>query len=266
MAMSLSPDRLRALVGTQVHFWNGMADRLYRRDGIQAWSTGIQDAYLNGVVTTELTGAMPDRAIAGVAEFFRSAQVPWIWAVTPLCRPRNLGETLLDEGFTRLGSHPVLFHDRLPASPAGGGFHIRPVRTAEDLAAWTVPLYEGFGAPAGPDHRFQRLAAKAGLDPGGPIQHFVGYQDGQPAACLTLSVGRQGASIDNVATCERCRRQGWGTAMTRHAMAEARRLGCGLVCLEASDQALDLYLKLGFREGYQREVFALTSNGLAHLN
>jgi ribosomal protein S18 acetylase RimI-like enzyme len=264
MTMSLSPDRLRALVGTQVHFWNCMADRLYRQDGVQAWCTGIGDAYLNGVLTTELSGSMADRAIAGVAEFFRSAQVPWIWAVTPLCRPRNLDEALRDEGFYHLGGHPVLFHDRPPAHRVSG-FDIRPVRTAADLLAWTVPLYEGFGSPAGPDHRFRQLAAKAGLDPGGPLQHFVGYQDGQPAACVTLSVGRHGAGIDNVATCDRFRRRGWGSAMTRHAMAEAGRLGCSLVCLEASDMSVGLYKRLGFREGYQREVFGLPSSVPDHL-
>ena len=263
--MSLSPERLRALVGTQVHFWNCMADRLYRRDGVLAWCTGIDDPHLNGVLTTELAGAMPDQAIAGVAAFFRSARVPWAWAVTPLCRPQNLGEILRDEGFDHLGGHPVLFHDRPPAAASGGGFDIRPVRTDADLTAWTVPLYEGFGSPAGPDQRFRQLAAKAGLGPEGPLHHFIGYQDGQPAACATLSVGRHGASIDNVATCDRFRRRGWGSAMTRHAMAEAGRLGCTLVCLEASDMGLGLYQRLGFREGYRREVFALPASAPDHL-
>jgi GNAT superfamily N-acetyltransferase len=255
--MSLSADRLRALVGTQVHFWNTMAERRYLRNGVQAWCTGIDDPWFNGVMTTELAGAMPDRAIAGVAEFFRSARVPWMWTVTPVCRPRNLGEILLDLGFVRQGSSPVLFHDR-PVPPASGGpFDIRPVRTDADLAAWTVPLYEGFGAPAGPDQPFRDLTAKAGLGAGGPLHHYVGYQDGQPAACATLSVGRNGAGLDNVATCARFRRQGWGAAMTRHVLGEARRLGCGLVCLEASEMSLGLYQRLGFRDGYQREVFAL---------
>jgi ribosomal protein S18 acetylase RimI-like enzyme len=254
--MSLSTERLRALAGIQANFWTRMAERLYRQDGIQAWSSGLGDGWMNGVLATELAGTMPDRAIAGVAAFFRSARVPWTWSVTPLCRPRDLGGLLQDAGFDHQGSQAVLFHDRPGAAPADtSGFDIRPVRSAADLARWTVPLYDGFGAPATPEQRFRDLTARVGLEEGAPFQHFVGYQDGEPAACITLSVGRHGAGIDNLATCARFRRRGWGSALVRHTLAEARRLGCDLVCLEPTDLSLELYRRLGFRDGFERQLY-----------
>lgn len=253
--MTQARDPQRAMVRTQVHFWNCMAIRQYRRDGVQAYCTGMDGPWFNGVLTAHLAEAGAAAAIARAREFFRGAQVPWLWSTTPICRPASLGGLLLDLGFTRLASHPVLYHDR-PAPSAGSAFDIRPVRTTADLTAWTVPLYDGFGAPAGPHHPFRDRTALAGLDPGGPLRHWVGYQDGEPAACATLCVSRHGASIDNVATCARFRRRGWGTAITAHALAEARRLGCGLVCLEASEAGEALYRRLGFQDGYLREVFS----------
>ena len=77
-------------------------------------------------------------------------------------------------------------------------------------------------------------------------------------ACATLSVSRHGGRIDNVATGADCRRKGYGGAVTRFALAEARRLGCAMVCLETSEEGFSLYRRLGFRVACLRQVYELS--------
>jgi len=77
-------------------------------------------------------------------------------------------------------------------------------------------------------------------------------------ACATLSVSRHGGRIDNVATGTDCRRKGFGGAVTRFAMTEARKLGCAMVCLETSEEGFSPYRRLGFREACLWQVYELS--------
>ena len=82
------------------------------------------------------------------------------------------------------------------------------------------------------------------------------HHNNKPVSCATLSVSEYGARIDNVATRTDYRRRGFGRAITLFAMEKAKELDHQMICLEASDEGLRLYLGIGFVEAYKNKVYA----------
>jgi GNAT superfamily N-acetyltransferase len=148
-----------------------------------------------------------------------------------------------------------MWYDLQLALPSLAKYDIREVTNAEDLRSWSIPLNEGFESSEEHPSKFFQATAKIPYGPGKPFHHYVLYHEGKPVSCSTLSVSEYGARIDNVATCNDYLRQGFGRAVTLFAMQEAQRLGANIVCLESSDEGLQLYLNVGFKEIYRNKMY-----------
>lgn len=75
---------------------------------------------------------------------------------------------------------------------------------------------------------------------------FVAYLDGEPVATSVGAVTGDVVGIFGVATLDRARRRGIGTAVTDAAIAFGRSRGCDLAYLQATPMGLPVYERMGF--------------------
>jgi len=77
---------------------------------------------------------------------------------------------------------------------------------------------------------------------------FVGYVDGEPVSTAATVIGGGAVGVYNVATMPGRRSAGYGEAVMRHALEEARREhGLSLTILQSTPQGFDLYQRMGYR-------------------
>ncbi len=159
----------------------------------------------------------------------------------------------LDPGAEGLGLRPVrgdpgLLLDPIPPAPGPTpGLVVRPVEDRSTLAdfatvwcrafripQWIAPIALPGIPPDDPEHKAQNRA-------------FLGYADGKPVACSTVTVTERVAGIANVGTLPSVRGRGYGAALTGRAIDAGRELGADVAYLAASDMGLPLYARMGFR-------------------
>jgi hypothetical protein len=247
---------------TQKFFNNKMATEIYHKNGVYGWVTNIDCEYLNGVISANIKDDLVYSNVKEVISFFKSKNVPWVWNVTPICQPSNLEEVLVDNKFKLISEYQALWYDLNKYTPnfSFEKYDIREVLDDNALNDWNIPLDEGFGADAdnkSSENNFFKLIAKIPYGNNNSFHHYVAYKDNKPVACATLSVSKYGARIDNVATCNDYLRQGYAKAITLFAMNAAKKMNCKMVCLEASDVGLLLYLNIGFEVVYLNKLYRI---------
>jgi GNAT superfamily N-acetyltransferase len=87
-----------------------------------------------------------------------------------------------------------------------------------------------------------------------PWRHYVGRLDGEPASTASVFLTGGVAGIYFVSTAPDLRRRGIGAATTRHAMEEARAVGCTRAVLGSSPMGYSVYRRLGFEEVFRYRI------------
>ncbi len=86
---------------------------------------------------------------------------------------------------------------------------------------------------------------------------YVGYSDGQPVSTAALVIGGGAVGVYNVATLPGCQRHGYGEAVMRHALQEARREhGIERSILQSTPAGYRLYERMGYRTVTKVSVYA----------
>ena len=86
---------------------------------------------------------------------------------------------------------------------------------------------------------------------------FVGYLDGEPVSTASVVASPGGLGVYNVATVPRRQRCGYGEAVMRHALAEARREHeMQRAILQSTPAGLRLYERMGFRAVTRISVYS----------
>jgi len=85
---------------------------------------------------------------------------------------------------------------------------------------------------------------------------YVGYVDGEPVATAATVIGGGAVGVYNVATMPGRRRGGYGEAVMRHALAQARgESGLSQSILQSTPQGFELYRRMGYRTVTSVSVF-----------
>jgi ribosomal protein S18 acetylase RimI-like enzyme len=86
---------------------------------------------------------------------------------------------------------------------------------------------------------------------------YVGYVDGEPVSTAAVVMGGGVAGVYNVATLPGHQRHGYGEAVMRHAIADARRThGVARTILQSTPAGLRLYQRMGFRTVTRVSVYS----------
>jgi len=138
----------------------------------------------------------------------------------------------------------------LPAG-ADGNVEIRTVTDAAQLEDVAVVTADAFCAPL---EGARTLAPASMLDADGCLW-FLGYVDGDPAACGQLLRTADVAGVYGIGVREQFRQRGLGAAITTAALAAGRDLGCAIGVLQASPLGESVYDRMGFETVTQYHRF-----------
>jgi ribosomal protein S18 acetylase RimI-like enzyme len=221
--------------------------------------TGVATSMFNGIFRVRLRPDGPGGVDARIEEAltpFRERNLAAFWMVGPTTEPADLAVHLRGDGWRHLDDAPGMAADLGAASlddSAPDALDIRRVRGVDRLNQYNAAMNEGFGSPRLVRDAFLQLFSQLGLSDEQPLRHYVGYADVghskvRPVASSSLLLGARVAGIYNVATVPDARGQGFGTAMTRAAMRDARAAGYRVAVLHASHEGYSLYRRLGFEE------------------
>jgi ribosomal protein S18 acetylase RimI-like enzyme len=88
----------------------------------------------------------------------------------------------------------------------------------------------------------------SGVDVWRDFASYVGYYKGEPVSTAATVIGAGAIGVYNVGTLPGYQRRGFGEAIMRHALEEARREhGISRTILQSSPQGLRLYQRMGYR-------------------
>jgi ribosomal protein S18 acetylase RimI-like enzyme len=241
------------LAEEMMSFGRGLPGGEVREDAELHWFiTGRP--YLNGVTRTYLAQDDKDYIEAKIVEAqhtFQARGVGINWAVGPTTRPSNLGNYLEQHGFTHRHEDtamaaviPSMYED----VPTLTELVVQECQNAEMLRAWLPVEMKGFNAAEDSTATYYENYVNTGFGTGTPWHHYVGWLHDEPVSVASLLLHAGVAGIYGVATIPEVRRQGVGTAMTLHALREARASGYQIAVLTASTLGIGIYRRIGFRE------------------
>ena len=85
---------------------------------------------------------------------------------------------------------------------------------------------------------------------------YVGYVEGEPVSTAATVIGGGAVGVYNVATVPGYQRRGYGEAVMRHALEQARlEHGISRTILQATPQGFELYQRMGYRTVTSVAVF-----------
>jgi GNAT superfamily N-acetyltransferase len=146
-----------------------------------------------------------------------------------------------------------VLEDIRAAGPVGAGLSIRRGTTSADHAAYQQVTREAFGAPADLDDGFNPAPGFA-LDP--DIGLFIGSVDGRDVTAAGYSRSGNTAVLWGVATLESDRGKGYGSAVSRRALADAAERGCTNAALRSGPRSIPVYERIGFRFVCRHRTYA----------
>ncbi|MDQ2717722.1 MAG: GNAT family N-acetyltransferase [Chloroflexota bacterium] len=232
----------RSVSGAEIHEdaemqWFFMGPK--RFNGVLRFSLASEDA------------SYVEARIAQVLDYFRARGVGIGWPVGPATRPAILPTYLEAHGFVRESDHIGMVADLFTLNedqPPVAGLAIKEVLDQETLQVWRPVTMRGF--ESSDEHVQMYYEGYRNLGFGGelPWHHYLGYLDGAPVASGSLLLHAGVAGIYGITTVPEARRRGIGTAITLHALREARALGYRVGILFPSDMGLNVYQRIGFQE------------------
>lgn len=248
-------DLIQSAHKTQEYFLWALSKEILVEMGVTAFAPSITEPNLNFAMQTgELEGDIK-KIIHEVEKFYEAQGLPWTWMMNPSQDQTDLKAALEKRGYGRTSNYPVLGFSLEQILPLDflKKFDIQEV-TKEQLSDWIFPLQEAFHGSKGSSLPYLETHVRA-LHKKADFRHFVAYVEEEPVSAATLSLSSFGARLDDIGTRTNYQRQGFATAITLHAMKVAKDLGHGWIYLEASDEGLPLYTKMGFKELYRNEIY-----------
>jgi GNAT superfamily N-acetyltransferase len=233
----------------------GPTTKVEREEGLIIFQTGLGSPMLNGVLSCDSAGATEAEARSLVGRF-QKAGLPMIWAAGPSAPLDRLDRIMSDIGLAAEPRPPgmALELEGLQSTPLPKGLQVDVADSRMDLETCTGISAEVFGIPPGSLEGWRAMVHGYGTGPG--HRWFIGTLDGDPVSISLLVMHDKVAGIYNVATLDKARGKGVGTALTREPLLFAKRAGYEIAVLEASEMGRPIYEKLGFRKVCEFGVYA----------
>ena len=224
--------------------------------GIRASSTGIKVPLLNlalGCNFPEGTSEADIQAeVRVVKEFFAKRNVPWYWWMNIQPSPANIGQILKKDGF-------VTDDDPLPAMIAPISQDIVALPSyPKDIQVWRAESIEdlkyastirriAFGFAEGEATTYFEDMSSDWLNDSSRAHLFLaGIEKSAPVSIGAVIHGAGIPGIYVMATMPKYHRQGYGKAIMRKLLTEAKSFGGDYIALTASEAGFGLYSKFGF--------------------
>ena len=261
-AMRLSKEELaRACVESFLDCWtltymNCSRKVLWQEPDMTLCCTGVPSTHENGVLKARFTSESMATRTKKALEFFKKRRLPMGWIVDPWSTPKGLSRYLQDQGlvFEREVPCMAIYLDNVRREPLPDGLEIHPVTDLKSLKTCAAAFSKGYSEKDIPDNTWFELCMGLGCGP--TKRWFTGILGGKPVASSALLLQGGLATVWAVATVEKARGRGIGTAMTREALLSAKKLGYDFAVLQASTMGYPVYRKMGFVEYSKLKTYA----------
>ena len=198
---------------------------------------------------------------------------PCHWVLGPAPQP-DLERALLAHGFVLDHEEPAMAapleedEEELigryeqAVTRVGEGFDITPVEdgNAETLVDWMTAWGSGMRSIEVMESWKAVYMVMLRELPRSEFSMFVGRVHGRAVGTGIMYRAEGVAAVHYITTLPEFRKRGIGTALTLHAMVLARRFGCRIAMLTASQIGIGVYRSLGFREFGLQKIYLWDGN------
>jgi GNAT superfamily N-acetyltransferase len=146
-----------------------------------------------------------------------------------------------------------VLEDLRSAAPVGSDLEVRFANTAAGSDAYHRVTSAAFNAPP---ELADVLAPGPGFAVDPDIALFIGVVDGQDVTAAGYSRTGNTAVLWGIATLETQRGRGYGSAVSRAALAHAASQGCTNAALRSGPKSIPVYERLGFRFVCRHRTYA----------
>jgi len=243
-------DKSITLLGVEaiINFYQTMAIDQLQLPGLDAFVTGADSPSLNVVIDTRENDTFNAELIITMTNFFKKHQVPWGWFITAVAAVDDIEK----HSFNLLYQTPGMYFDLSNVLPANETNIVEIKEAEDDLKKWIEPLQEGF--PSNDNcEAYRHLNSELLRNGEKKLRHFTAYYQNEVAASATLFLSDYSVMLHNLATKNKFKNRGIGTALTLHMMLEAKKAGQQHCFLDSSEDGCNLYNRLGFK------VYCITS-------
>jgi len=189
----------------------------------------------------------------------KELNIPVLWFVTPMSRPKNMESILKDYGFKYQKDWIAMAVDLKTVPENFGipeGMEIKEVLNLEGLKTWTDVLVKSFEFPE-IAVSYKKYFINSGIQ-NPSFHYYLGIFNGDPVASAVLFEGEEAAGLFYIGTISEVRRKGIAKAMVYHILNEAKNKGYTISVLQASEMGYPLYKKIGFKKYYATKIYNLT--------
>jgi ribosomal protein S18 acetylase RimI-like enzyme len=228
--------------------------------GIAVCSSGLEFAMFNGAILTAPVGSVAEleERIQTAAAYYAARALPWsIW----VCREWLAGpvrskvtETCHRQGMRLVVELPGMEAASLeaPLRPAPE-LEFQRVDDARTRSDFNSIMTVAFGIP----YSLARQIYESKKTWLGGFTGWVAYREGVAVATAATLVAGGAIGVYSVGTLPQYRRKGYGEAVMRRALDEARtESGLERSVLQSSAEGLHLYQRMGYRSVARYAVFA----------
>lgn len=243
---------LSGLAGKARHYVARMRPPAWVREvgSITAVNSGLPSDSFNCVISGELAEPEGAPAIHELCSTFNAAGLPAAWWTCDGMRadfiPAALARHHFVEDETDVGMLAELGPS--PPSPTPAGFEVRAVGTAQEAREMGRLLSSLSDPPDPGTMAYYAAVSELGVSAEGPMRLFLGYADGRPVSTASLYLDGGVGHVFDVSTPDALRGRGYGTAMMRAVLENARSAGARRAGLHASQEGIGVYRRTGFVE------------------
>jgi ribosomal protein S18 acetylase RimI-like enzyme len=246
-----------------ISHWRNMAKTQHVKaidtDELFLVDSGITEGFApNFVLYVNLKPEKTEEKIGEVVEYFTSRKMLFSWFVNEASKPKDLGEHLKAHSFNRMDGTPgmaVELHKMIDDRPKPSGLMIERVNDEKSMRLMYDIWWKGYPMPEHLGNLGAKVGIALGFEEGNPMKYYIGYLDGKPSGCSYLVLGGGVAGLYGVVTLPWARGRGVGTEMSLHPLREARELGYHIGVLDATQQGIGIYRRVGFEVVSTQSIF-----------
>ena len=198
----------------------------------------------NCIFRANLKNLNIDNEINYIKELIRKGKAPNSWTVGPLTIPKNLGNILVEKGFSNVyqqAGMAIELKNLKSKTIDKNDLIVEKVDNETSLNQWAKIVSLVFGLNV--DFDFLRFMWSQER-----VQFYLGKFEGNSVSTLLLYLSSGVAGLHAVSTLPDYRNKGFGLTISHDALIDAFNMGYRVGVLQASSLGERVYRKLGFQK------------------
>ena len=209
--------------------------------------TDIKDDTFNMVMNANFIPTNANQKIDEIIAIFRNRKIPFSWWVGPRNSPHDLIKRLEYKGFIHSESNHGMYLDLNNHNPQSvDRLRINQVSTSQELKEFDKIHVDSFGNKDAFDIIFSKIPPSAYQNKS-PLRMYTGYVNDIAVATGMLVFHAGVVGIYYIVTLPAYRRKGYATEMMNYLLFIAKHESQRIAVLQASEEGLKVYEKMGFK-------------------